>query len=196
MLIRPYGSLNYGTWHQNSDVDVIAVIEYGETQEQFDEELFKMKTRFCLHGCSDFDMQTYTNTDFVAACHRHEPWALEVLMLCGDQDYVNFTLDREKLRSGFGAVISNSWVKCRKKLTVEGPDQHYIGRKSMFHCLRIIQFGIQIAKAGTITDFHEARPLYDRICKSEKTWPELDAEFRKLKNELHSEFRAACLSKV
>jgi hypothetical protein len=55
----------------------------------------------------------------------------------------------------------NSFAKAGKKLDVE--KEHYKGKKSLFHSLRILMFGIQIAKAGRITNYGEANDLWKEI---------------------------------
>jgi hypothetical protein len=66
---------------------------------------------------------------------------------------------------------------------------YYIGVKSLFHSLRILMFGIQIANTGKIFDFSVANSIYYKIMSKDWTWEELDLEFRPLRNSILSEFR-------
>lgn len=105
------------------------------------------------------------------------------------QDKFEFVLDLEQLRRSISGVVSNSWVKAKKKMA-QGDD--YIGRKSMWHSLRILMFGIQVAKYGKIVDFSEANEYYDDIVKGNAPYSELVKVYKPIMNAKQSEFRVLC----
>ena len=70
----------------------------------------------------------------------------------------------------------------------------YIGKKSLFHSLRISHYGIPIAKHGKIKDFINLDDKYTTITlwneiNSFKTWDELKNKYQQYANDLRSEFR-------
>ena len=78
-------------------------------------------------------------------------------------------------------------------MTIEKDFDLYRGQKSLFHSLRIMMFGIQIARDGRITDYHEANHLWDEIYKMGNCgWPVYVEKYKELSNKLHSDFVALC----
>ncbi len=63
---------------------------------------------------------------------------------------ITFKLDKTKLRVAISTIVSNSWVKGKKKLIVQGDYDLNLAIKSTFHSLRILDFGTQIAMEGKI----------------------------------------------
>ncbi|KAL0483589.1 hypothetical protein AKO1_011433 [Acrasis kona] len=79
---------------------------------------------------------------------------------------INLAHNKSLLRRSFSAVSDNSFVKCRKKITLH-PEQEYVGRKSLWHSLRILLFGCQVAEHNQIINFQEANALYKDIVVDE-----------------------------
>lgn len=98
--------------------------------------------------------------------------------------------DAERVRRQFSRTASNSWVKAKKKLTVPGSLAPRIAKKSLWHSLRILMFGIQILERGSIEDFSEANGLWDEVRAMPDDWDALDARFRPVRNALRSSFRS------
>lgn len=94
-------------------------------------------------------------------------------------------MDLEVLRRSISAKASNSWVKAKKKIN-QGDVR--IGQKSLFHSLRIVMYGCQIAEYGQIVDYQCANKYWDIIKKIED-WELLKEKFQPLKNQLNSKFR-------
>lgn len=109
-------------------------------------------------------------------------------------EYCNrFELDLWKLRENVSSICSNSWVKCKKKLTVEKDYNPRVAQKSLFHSLRIYMFGIQIAENGKIVDFGCAKDLWHDISKVENPqWEYYKATYQKKFNELRSKLVKLC----
>src|SRR5690606_16367271 len=99
-------------------------------------------------------------------------------------------LNLTQLRRSISAVASNSFVKCKKKL-IKGPDYNpYIAKKSLFHSLRILDFGIQIATHGKIMDFSSCNHLYRDIMSIESDdWEIFKEKYTPLANSLKSKFK-------
>ena len=101
-------------------------------------------------------------------------------------------IDHSALRREISARSSNSWVRCKKKLTVE-TDQSAIAIKSLFHSFRIPMFGIQIAKYGRIVDYTEANDLWYNDIKllllEDRSWNHVYDVYKGRHNALMTEFR-------
>jgi hypothetical protein len=105
----------------------------------------------------------------------------------------HFKLNNSLLRNEISAKSSNSWVKASKKLTVE-KNSEYIGKKSLWHSLRIVIFGIQIATKGKIVDYTAANYLYNEIINSgNDDWSYYKDKYQSVFNGLCTEFRKWCL---
>ena len=59
----------------------------------------------------------------------------------------------ENLRTSISTITSNSWVKGKKKLIITVDYDLNLALKSVFHSLRILDFGIQISENKKIVNF-------------------------------------------
>ena len=80
-------------------------------------------------------------------------------------------------------------MKAKKKLIVEKDYDPYIGKKSLFHSLRIILFGIQIAQYGKIINYEEANIYYDIVKSEIIEWEYFKKKYQPIYNNLKTEFR-------
>ncbi len=155
-----YGSRVYGTYTEKSDYDYIVVVD---TQEN------AQKLEPCARGENE-DFTIYTKEQFEEQVANHEISALECLFLSQENIIKKtvefpFTLDLEKLRPAISQKSSNSWVKAKKKFIVDKDYAPYIGQKSAWHSLRILDFGCQLARYGKITNYKETNALLPVILK-------------------------------
>lgn len=180
--IYPYGSRVYQTASNESDYDFLVVGNFGVSEGEFEVREENINIHF------------FPSNLFLKMLKSHQINALEAFFLPNNlviqQSWVpEFTLDLSKLRKEISAKSSNSWVKCKKKLTVE-KDAYYIGIKSLFHSLRILRFGIQIAKHKKIVDYTEANYLWKEIKEAGKQdWDYFKKKYQKLYNSFATEFR-------
>lgn len=173
-----YGSRVYGTATKSSDYDYIFVVKKRDN-EQFSDRLI--------------NINFFTDEGHQQRLDEHEISALECQFLSSEfilkeTKKYKFNLDISKLRHSLSRKSSNSWVKCKKKLTVEKDYDLDIGRKSMFHAFRIINYGIQIVTFGRIVRYDDMNDLYHNIM-SHYNWDELFDTFKKEYNEWCSKFR-------
>jgi len=167
-----YGSRIYGTNKENSDYDYLIINKKINNQE------IKHKI---------VNLHLYTEEHFQEILNEHKIVALEVYFYNNINNFI-FNLDLQKLRKSISEKASNSWVKCKKKLTVE-QGEYYIGIKSLFHSIRIIEFGIQIAKYGEIKDYSSANYILEKLNSQYWTWDEINEYFKPIYNKKMSEFR-------
>lgn len=174
----PRGSILYGTHHANSDYDVLEVYSDDRVQTIISNQ---------SDGRS-YDIQQMSLGDYQIAVMNHEVWAIETHAIKPELCPF-FVLDKHKLRHHFSKTASNSFVKAKKKITVE-PNSVYIGLKSLFHSLRILRFGIEFATTQVIS--FNCRDLYEEVMGVNPDWDTLKCKFQPRFNALASEFRKVC----
>lgn len=176
--VTQYGSRVYQTNEPYSDYDFIIIINKDDVIYD-DIEL--------LDGQAN--IHVYDKRTFQSKLSEHKIFALETYFLNRElQDILTFTLQLDKLRKEISSVSSNSFVKADKKIRVE--NDFYIGWKSLFHSIRIIMFGIQIAETGEIYDFSQANHYWlDIMREKHYDWQPLKLKYKPIKNRLLTEFR-------
>lgn len=179
LSIFPYGSRVYGTNSQFSDHDYQVVCDNScnNDGQQYDS-----------HG-KTISVHTHTKNKWEDHIKQHKIFALESIFQ--DEKY-KMKIDHQLLRQEISARSSNSWVRCKKKLTVED-DQYAIGIKSLFHSFRIPMFGIQIATHGRIVDYTAANALWHdemkQLLAEDRTWEHIYDTYKGRHNTLMTEFR-------
>ena len=197
-----FGSRVYNTYDVNSDWDIIMVannsveaVELNKTTK--DEFSYNLQTRTIK-----YNIHVYTPDRFQKDLDWHRMNNLECIFapdwakLKEDKKF-DFKLDLGKLRHATSHVSSNSWVKCKKKLLVEG--EYHSAIKSFFHSIRIPMFATQIVRNGTITDFTTANFIWRKLNFEEVPnyqrkdcrwdWDGLNLEFKITYNLMLSLFR-------
>lgn len=181
IAIVPYGSHVYGTQTEDSDYDFFVIIKDG----------CKLDDGHPLLSGLNTDYNIWNETTFQLNLKYHEISFLEVFFtepVAGSLDQFSFELDLIALRHSVSEKSSNSWVKCKKKLTVE-EGQELIGLKSMFHAFRMVDFAIQIAQHGQIFDFKHANHYWKQIKTIGADWQKLNHIMKPQYNQLMTEFR-------
>ena len=182
--VYSYGSRVYGNFRKDSDYDFIVIVNNKKT-DQFSDNLI--------------NVNFFTPEGHQHRLNEHEISALEcffldeIFILKNTRNYT-FKLDLSKLRHALCAKSSNSWVKAKKKLTIEiekgieeNPED--VGKKSLFHSFRIIEFGKQIAQSNKITDYGCSNDLFKEIMYSYSDWNNLFEGYKERYNKLLTEFR-------
>lgn len=180
--IYHYGSFVYGTNNENSDKDFIVVVE---GKENYDNQL----------NIDGNDYTIYDEESFENKIKLHEISVLECLFL--DEKFIeqedkkfNFELDLQQLRISISAKCSNSYAKARKKLEVEKDFNPLVAKKSLFHVLRILLFGKQIAIYGKIIDYQEANHYFKDIMNIDSNdWKIFKEKYQPIANNLKTDFR-------
>lgn len=173
-----YGSNVYGTANKNSDIDYIYIFD---APERLEEQMLSGGTNINCYSILFFQDLLFT----------HDVSALECLFLPKEFKIelhkFDFNLDLDKLRCSFSSKSSNSWEKAKKKIEVH--KEYYLGQKSLFHSLRILDFGIQIATKGKI-DFTNANHYWEKIQEQNFTnWNDYKNYYQDIYNKLKTEFR-------
>jgi predicted nucleotidyltransferase len=197
-VVEHYRSTVYGTITKRSDMDIIAICDsqedlYDVYQSKDYPELFEYSR--------DVDLHLISLKTFQELLNKHHIMALETYyqMYEDDKKLFTFTLDLDTLRRKVSAVVNNSWSKARKKLDIPEEDD-YLGLKSLFHSIRILSYGIDIARDNKI-DFKNVLIDGEKISCSNFwkqlqyeysqgfRWKEFKAEYTSLQNANATTFR-------
>lgn len=176
-----YGSRVYGNNNTDaSDYDFIIV------KEQSEYKIDNLTSKDGIINCT-----TYSPKGFQIAIEEHEISILECIFLPDDMILINrkewvFNLNLSTLRNSISQKSSNSWVKAKKKIIDK---EYYIARKSLYHSLRIIAFGKQIAVYGKIVNFEEVNFMWEEIILLECDWSIWSEKYHKYRNSILTDFR-------
>lgn len=163
LFVSDFGSTLYKTRTEKSDIDLICVVKSDEDiytiyQSQDYPELFDYYKNVDLHIVSECTFQRLLN--------EHDIMALEVYynLLDLNKELFEFTLNLDTLRRKISAVVNNSWSKARKKLDIP-EESDYIALKSLFHSLRILSYGINLAQDNKIDYLNVTLDSVEMTCK-------------------------------
>ncbi len=170
------GSHVYKTNDEESDVDYLFVVDYHAEKESL------------VFGSQLVHPAEY----FQSMLDRHSTSALECFFLPErlkiETQKFNFILDLAKLRRSFSQKASNSWVKAKKKINIHS--EYRKGRKSLFHSLRLLTFGTQIARNGRIINYQGANNYWHIIQQQGyEQWEQYKEYWQPIYNNLKSEFK-------
>ena len=173
------GSHVYGTNDDESDIDYTFILDHHKEKEP---QIF----------ADQYGISAYPADYFQSLVDQHCVSALECIFLPEkfkiEKQQFNFSYDSAKLRQAFSAKASNSWVKAKKKIDLHGEFRK--GRKSLFHSLRILSFGIQIAKYREIRHYSDANVYWNTIQnQGYEEWEPYKEYWQPIYNNLKSEFK-------
>lgn len=173
-----FGSVVYETANEDSDWDVLLI-----TEGDYDEIEYVIGN-YNIHRITPAVFEELVRLNHIKAveCLFAPKWAQL-------KPYpIEFKLNHILFRQSISHTVSNSWVKCKKKLE---QGDYYIGIKSLFHSLRIASFGIQLAAEGNIV-FSSMNFAWDDLNNRKWTWEELKEKYQPIRNNLMSVFRKFC----
>lgn len=185
--VYPFGSRVYGTARPGSDWDFVVVTGKDRTGEM-ENGLINIK---------------YLTPDhFQHLLDEHHIMALECHFLPRglwyDQYIVEpdkpwkFKLDLSKLRHSLSEKSSHSWVKAKKKFVSPYDRKNELerGKKSLWHSIRIIDFGIQIATLRTIFGYNELNHIFREIMDNpSENWQDYEEKWKPVRNAMLTRFR-------
>lgn len=200
--INYWGSIIYGTDNEKSDKDIVLIFE--SNKDIYDIIQTKDYPNLFNYELSNVDLHIISSKTFQILLNEHNIMALEVYYHTRSwlENYFEFNLNLDMLRRKISAVVSNSWSKARKKLDIPEEDD-YLGLKSLFHSIRILSFGIDIASTENIDFKHilinsktkekvKCSNLLQRITQKYESgwrWKEFKEHYTQLQNENATLFR-------
>lgn len=179
-----YGSQVYGTATPESDYDYLVVVDGEPLVEE--EKL------------GEHDFHYISKTKFMEMLDNNDIKALECVFLPSTSNQIlkesfkpSVTIDPIKLRHSISATCSNSWVKGKKKILVEG--KKFLGLKSIFHSIRIMEFANQILLFNKI-HFDSVNWLYDELMgldgEGQELWDNIMQNFKPFYKGTHQIFKS------
>ena len=181
--IYTYGSRVYGTATAESDFDFVVVVTENYPIEEDTIEV----------GLAHFNFFTLKRWKEMVKCNHIialECSFLKEVCIIKEDKKIELEVDIVELRKSISSVVSNSYVKCRKKLEVEKDFNPYIAKKSLWHSIRILLFGLQLVKEKKITDYGVANEYYSKIVQNPcNDWDYYKETWDELLKGLRSEFR-------
>lgn len=176
--VYPYGSRVYGNFRPDSDWDYLLILPGIVPTEQ----IIKKRLSFTIQSKDKFQ----------EALNNHEMWALECYFLPDNKiekkplKQWDFKLNIAQLKQTIGDKIADCFLKAEKKINI---DNLLIGKKNLFHALRIALFGLQIIKYGKIIDYSEANIFWKAIYNLEsRKWEDYEKVFGPIYNKLKEWF--------
>jgi predicted nucleotidyltransferase len=179
-----YGSRVYGTATEQSDYDILMTGSNSvETQEIFSST-----------PTGNYNVHICVPNKFEDDLRKHDIHALECIFAPDfariqiKKDYAStFVINKDKLKCKLLSQSSEAWHKGQRRIL---DADIYRGAKSIYHSLRILMFGIQMAKSGKITDFKESNYLYNGIVESDQyKWNYYKDNYLPLRRKLEQEFK-------
>jgi hypothetical protein len=181
--IYQWGSRVYGCFTDKSDFDYNVIVT--DDFENFIDNIELEDNHFNFYKLSQWQDMIRRNTIETLEC------------IFADTKYkikesikFNMVIDIIELRKSISKICSNAYDKCRKKLTIEKDFAPYIAKKSLWHCIRILLFGIQCAEYGRIIDYSVANQYYDEIVLNDcNDWLYYKNNWHVFCNNLKTDFR-------
>jgi len=169
-----FGSRCYGTESNDSDYDILIIAKTPWPEREI------------ISG--NYNIHILSMDRFLEGLKTHNIRNIECLFspIKFITQKIDYIVNIKGLRHSISHIVSNSWVKARKKIE---NGEYYIGTKSLFHSIRILMFGQQLAEKGYIHDWKCANDVWIEIKSKEWTWEELNKKYCELKNKLATEFR-------
>ena len=198
LIVQEYGSSVYGTTTPKSDIDLVCIT----LSEEDYYDIYQSKDYYFADKFdTNIDLHAISKNKFQMLLNEHDIMALEIYYQFNniEQEMFNFSLDLDKLRRRVSAICGNSWSKARKKLEIPEEDD-YIALKSLFHSIRILSYGIDLAETGNI-DFKNVLINGNKIKCSELLkmimeeydsgwrWEEFKEKYTPIQNKNATEFR-------
>lgn len=178
--VYQFGSRVYGTSTEQSDWDFLIVTDL---EEELEEHLSQ----------GDVNAALYDRTTFARLLDANQVWALESQYLPPSAVWKEdldlrgaFRIDPALLRESTCTEAGFAWNKARRVMEKEG--DLYRGKKNIFHALRFLLYGAQLARDGRISDYAAANNyLAELRARSETDWrtyrAAYEGEYRRLRKE-------------
>lgn len=160
VAIYPYGSRVYGCHTNTSDHDwVIVYRSYLLPSGAFKDNAISSDDRSHQAVC-------FSRTGFQAAIDAYEITALECAFLPKDQrilSTMNFDIRKWEPKEMAAAIISKASASWHLAVEAIRDMDEEKARKNIYHALRILGFGVQMAEMGRIADYSAYNHLRNAI---------------------------------
>ena len=187
--IYVYGSRLFETYNENSDLDYCIVLKQEGTAYMWGSSYKQIET-------PELDLHIMTDAEYQKKLDECDDMALSMyfqenpIMKCK----VEFNLDLPTLRKSFSSKAANSFVKFKKKLIVTEDYDVRAAIKSLFHSIRILDFGRSIAhpeyEAYSQCSQGENIEWIEQVFEeADNNWEEIHKVFKPIYNKYATEFK-------
>jgi len=190
-----WGSKLYNTINEKSDLDYCIILKNSKLYESY----FQYES-------NDLDIHFMTENDYLEKLDECDIMALECYFQLKPllKYNIEFNLNLKKLRKSVSTVANNSFVKFKKKLTIEKDNiSIYIGLKSLYHSIRILDFGRDIAESYKKSIDEDIKfeiknsyqhsvmlnYIFNEAKKYNNNWEDIHKIFKPIFNKYSSEFK-------
>ena len=200
--IYQYGSSVYGVCSENSDIDFLVIvgenfiipkeyIKYAYKIEHISEKTICHNLKY--NNC-DFIFYTINQWFEMINNNSIETWECSSLTGPKNRKYIHkeyvkvpIKLNQVALRKEISTICSNAFSKAKKEFK---QNNYYIGKKSLWHTLRISLFGIQVVENHKIINYKEANKYYNDIVLNPcNDWNYYEDRYKPILHNLRSQFR-------
>jgi hypothetical protein len=157
IAIFPYGSRVYGTAGRDSDNDFIIVMKSG----MLDNGAFRNNA--ISNENKSIQGVVYSRGGFIDAINNYEIGALECLSLDPDDVILKkwpFKVQKWDETAMVKAIISKASASRHNADQQCKNGNQWIGKKGMYHALRILTFGLQLKEHQKIVDFEACNEMH------------------------------------
>lgn len=171
--IYPFGSRVYGTFTEKSDYDFWVIYKNNVYNNLFAET----RENISIHLYDENTFQEFLNKNNISAL---ECAYLPKELLLKYTNPFKFSLDIKKLRD----YIADKSTRDIKQAELRfGKGDYYMGKKALFHALRIRDYANQIIRFNKITNY-SAKPIWNTLFNNSSTcWD----DYRKLIKSITSD---------
>lgn len=169
MNIYPYGSRVYGCHTEESDHDWVIVYRSSMLPSgAFRDNAISSPDRKHQATC-------YSRAGFRDAIDKYDIVALECIFLDPSQVVLqqeSFRVRKWQPKEMASAVITKASASWHQAVIQQNRyEDEERARKGVFHAIRILGFGLQMAEAGKIVDYGAYNAVRDEIMNDENFWP-------------------------
>lgn len=177
-----YGSRVYGNAQPRSDYDYVGIRE-GVDKGSIIQGKINVKLMSPEHFQSLLDEHRMTALECYFLPDRHilkapeRPW--------------HFSLDKRKLHDAVLARVNENWTRAEMRLrrSLEDRSEAERGKKCIYHSLRLLMFGMQIAELSTISNYGAANHIFEHVMTDPSIdWEHYEKEWRLMKDAMLATF--------
>ncbi len=188
--IYKWGSRLWGNDTEDSDLDYVIIIQDGSG-------IFIGKNGYIQLESETVDLHILSESEYKKRLNECDEMSLSCYIQYDPilkYEY-KFNIDKTKLRKSFSAKANNSYVKAKKKLTVEDPSEENLklAWKSMWHSFRILILGTKLAKGFKYIDtellMRQINGIEDNFKLYKNDWETLHKIYKPICNQLSTEFK-------
>jgi len=164
VAIFPYGSQVYGTAGKDSDNDFIIVMKRGILENG------AFRNNAISNASRNIQGVVYSRGGFIDAINNYEIGALECLSL-SPEDVIfkkwSFNVQNWNEKEMVKKIIYKASASRHTADQQCKNGNRWIGKKGMYHALRILNFGLQLKEHGKIVDFSVCNDMHREIMQIE-----------------------------